>query len=97
MYKFYLCGVEVRRTFRPGKSVRDAIVALDLKITEFQEKYSTRRYRTSNEMSIECAEILGEIKFMYLAGYLKRLDYQRVVNALTGQQFDNVEEDNYYE
>lgn len=97
MYKFNLCGVEVRRTFRPSKSVRDAIVALDLKITDFQEKYTAHRYRTSNEMSLECSEILGEIKFMYLAGFLKPMDYRRVVNALTGQTFDNLEEDNYYE
>lgn len=97
MYKFNLCGVEVRRAIRPGKSVRDAIIALDLKITDFQEKYTSRRYRTSNETALECTEILGEIKFMYLAGYLKPIDYRRVVNALTGQTFDNMEEGYYNE
>lgn len=93
-YKFTLCGVEVRRFLRPSKNVRDAIIALDLKITDFQERNASSRFRNSTEAAFECCEILGEIKFMYLSGLLNPYDYRRVVNRLTGQVF---EENDYFD
>jgi hypothetical protein len=39
------------------------------------------------------SQILGEIKFMYLSGLLEAADYRRIVNRLTGQQFDVLDEE----
>lgn len=93
MYKFTLCGYEVRRLFKPNRSTRGAITTLDLKITDFREKLTSNRYRNSTESAIEASEILGEIKFMYISGLIDGMDYRNIVNRLTGQSFDDLDYD----
>lgn len=94
MFYFTLCGVKVRRFRKPKKSVRGAIVALDVKITDFQDRITDNRYRSSKEALVEISQIIGEIKFMYLSGLLNASEYRRVVSRLTGQNF---EDDDYNE
>jgi hypothetical protein len=93
MYHFSLCGVDVRRFRKPNKHTRGAIVALDVKICDFRGKLDSSRYRTTSEAALELSQILGEIKFMYLSGLLEAADYRRIVNRLTGQQFDVLDEE----
>lgn len=92
MFVFTLSGVEIKRRFVPRRRIRGALTALDLKITEYQERSSDRRWSNSVEALAECREILGELKFMYLSDLLRPGEYRRVVYALTGYDFEERED-----
>ena len=91
MYKFYLAGVEIRRTFKPKKAIVGALTALDIKISDFEAKLEDRKYRRSNNAMIEVSEIFGALKILYQASILTPKEYRLLVRKVNevGEEIDS--------
>ena len=96
MFKFYLGGVEIRRVFAPKKAVRGALIALDVKISDFKERLENSKYCNSTRAIIEVSEIVGEIKFMYMAGIINSGEYRLIYAHVTGQDIEEVNNNEIY-
>ncbi len=86
MYKVSLGGVEIRRVFAPKKAIRGALIALDAKIFDFEERLNDTSYAKSTRALMDLSEIVGEIKFMYLSSIINAREYRTLYAHITGQE-----------
>ena len=88
MFTIRLCGIEITRLWI-ARRVRDAILSLDVKITDYLKRCNMYRdYWGSGDRYVEMSEIVGELKFMYLSGVLRPVEYRKILGRVTGQIID---------
>lgn len=90
--KFYLCGVEISKYRYQKRSVKSALIALDINMKDWVSVVeNNENYCQSRRCLIELCEICGELKFMYMSGIISSDEYRQIGDALVDKNMEEID------
>lgn len=84
--KKQIAGVLVDRSGRERSEIRSAITWLDVKVLEFLDRLNSREGRFRRRDAYDFSEILGALKFMYMAEIITADEFKSVIREITGEE-----------
>lgn len=85
-------GVILSQSRNQKQEIRSALTWLDIKIGEFMEHINRKpKYAETNRAIVEFSEILGVLKFLYMAEIMTIEEFKLIVKEITGKELTDEE------